>query len=107
MISESFCDELIKISMDPETKQRLKNEAKLIGQAGAVAGATHGLWELGRYAAEKHYGKKVLQNTAGKAMRGGLPAAAAIGTYVATKAYQKGKAQDRKRLMEAAKAKGQ
>lgn len=96
MISTSFCDELIKISMAPETKQRIKGEAKLIGAAGAAAAGAHGVGELGRYMVEKHYGKAARKHIADKAMRGGFPAVAGLVTYLGGKALQHTRRQARK-----------
>jgi hypothetical protein len=100
MISAAFCDELVKISMDPETKKRLKNEAKLIGASGAVAAGVHGAAELGRYALEKKYGPAIRKRIATKAIRGGAPGVAAIGTYLASKAIQHNRERARKQLAE-------
>lgn len=98
MISAAFCDELIKISMTPETKQRLKNEAKLLGAVGAGAATAHGVAELARYGVEKKYGPEMAKRISSKAMKGGFPAVAALGTYLSGKAYQHNRQKERKRL---------
>lgn len=97
MIPGSFCEELIKMGMDDETKARLKNEAKLIGAAAAGAGAAHGVVELGRYALKRKYGPQVLQGKAMKASRGALPAAIALAGYIGNKGYQKAKQRQREK----------
>lgn len=54
MITSAFCDELIKMSMDPEFKDRMKANAKIVGAATLGAGAAHGTHTLVRYLLEKN-----------------------------------------------------
>jgi hypothetical protein len=97
-----FCDELIKVALDEATKARLKQEAKLIGTAGAAAGAAHLVGGLGRIALEKKYGPQGVKALASRAGKAGLPTVVALGTYLAGKAMHKG----RQQVMDEAEEKG-
>jgi hypothetical protein len=84
MISAGFCDELIKISMTEESKEKAKAIGKIVGGGAASAGAAHGLYTLGRYAVEKSLDRPLRSAVARKYAPIAAPVIGAIGGGLAT-----------------------